>query len=210
MKKNSIEKIYDFLSTDKETTLLVNQISDEIYCFYDFVIREFTNKLNIKINYNTDPNQIKISNELFEIKKVSIHNLNSIKRIEEFCYKDFKKIIFTDYKCYKKLLNQYTTINGYDFERDLKIFLDNYYNIDDKELINYCITKPYLMFSEISKYSINKVDYLADPIKRDNDNSILQIRKEIFNSKKSNINIKEFFFKLKKEALYKKFNFLVY
>ena len=107
-------------------------------------------------------------------------------------------------------MNQYTTINGYDFERDLKIFLDNYYNIDDKELINYCITKPYLIFSEISKYCINKVDYLADPIKRDTDNSILQIRKEIFISKKSNINIKEFFFKLKKEALYKKFNFLVY
>ena len=52
MKKNSIEKIYDFLSTDKETTLLVNQVSDEIYCFYDYIIKEFTNKLNIKINYN--------------------------------------------------------------------------------------------------------------------------------------------------------------
>ena len=41
-------------------------------------------------------------------------------------------------------------------------------------------------------------------------NFILKIRKEIFISKKSNINIKEFFLKLKKEALYKKFNFLAY
>ena len=53
MKKNNIEKIYDFLSTDKETTLLVNQVSDEIYCFYDYINKNFTNKLNIKINYNT-------------------------------------------------------------------------------------------------------------------------------------------------------------
>ena len=45
---------------------------------------------------------------------------------------------------------------------------------------------------------------------KDTDNFILQIRKEIFMSKKSRINIKELFFKLKKEALYKKFNFLAY
>ena len=166
MKKNNIEKIYDFLSIDEKSTLLVNQVSDEIYCFYEYIIKEFTNKFNIKINYNTDPDQMNISNELFEIKKVSIHNLSNIKSIEEMGAKDFKKIIFVDYKCYKKLLNKYITINGYDFERDLKIFFNNYYNIDDKELIDYCISRPYLTFSEISKYNINKVDYLADPIKK--------------------------------------------
>ena len=210
MKKNNIEKIYDFLSIDEKSTLLVNQVSDEIYCFYEYIIKEFTNKFNIKINYNTDPDQMNISNELFEIKKVSIHNLSNIKSIEEMGAKDFKKIIFVDYKCYKKLLNKYITINGYDFERDLKIFFNNYCDIDDEELINYCISNPCLTFSELSKYNVNKSNYLVDPIKRDTDNFILQIRREIFLSKKSNINIKEFFFKLKKEALYKKFNFLTY
>ena len=47
-------------------------------------------------------------------------------------------------------------------------------------------------------------------MQKDADNFILQVRKEIFMSKKSNINIKELFYKLKKEVMYKKFSFLAY
>ena len=158
MKKNSIEKIKDFLSLDNDVTLLVNQVNEEIYCFYNYIIKEFTSKFGVKIYNNLSSNGNYVSNELFENRKVSIHNLNNIKQIEEIGGKDFKKIIFTDYKCIKKLLNKYTTINGYDFEKDLKIFLNKYCNINDEELINYCISKPYLTFSEISKYNIHKVD----------------------------------------------------
>ena len=197
MKKNSIEKIKDFLSLDNDVTLLVNQVNEEIYCFYNYIIKEFTSKFGVKIYNNLSSNGNYVSNELFENRKVSIHNLNNIKQIEEIGGKDFKKIIFTDYKCFKKLLNKYTTINGYDFEKDLKIFLNKYCNINDEELINYCISKPYLTFSEVSKYNVNESNYLSDPIRRDTDNFILQVRKELF-------------FKLKKEALYKKFNFLAY
>ncbi len=210
MKKNSIEKIKDFLSFDDDVTLLVNQVNEEIYCFYSYIIKVFTNKFDVKIDNNISSSENFISNELFENRKVSIHNLNNIKHIEEIGGKDFKKIIFTDYKCFKKLLNKYTTINGYDFEKDLKIFLNKYCNINDEELINYCISKPYLTYSEVSKYNVNDSNYLSDTNRRDTDNFILQIRKEIFMSKKSRINIKELFFKLKKEALYKKFNFLAY
>ena len=210
MKKNSIEKIKDFLSLDNDVTLLVNQVNEEIYCFYNYIIKEFTSKFGVKIYNNLSSNGNYVSNELFENRKVSIHNLNNIKQIEEIGGKDFKKIIFTDYKCFKKLLNKYTTINGYDFEKDLKIFLNKYCNINDEELINYCISKPYLTFSEVSKYNINESNYLSDPIRRDTNNFILHVRKEIFMSKKSGIKVKELFFKLKKEALYKKFNFLAY
>ena len=210
MKKNSIEKIKDFLSLDKNFTLLVNQVNEEIYCFYIYIIKEFTSKFGIKIYYDGSSNESYVSNDLFENKKVSVHNLNSIRHIEEIGGRESKKIIFTDYRCYKKLINKYTTINGYDIEKDLKIFFNNFCNINDEELINYCISKPYLTFSEVSKYNINKSNYLTDPIKRDTDNLILQVRKEIFMSKKSNINIKELYINLKKEVLYKRFNFLAY
>ena len=210
MKKNNIEKIKDFLSLNEDATLLVNQVNEEIYCFYSYVIREFSNKFDLKINKDVSYNENNFSNDLFGDKSVNIHNLNNIKHIEEIGKKDFKKIIFTDYRAYKKLFNKYTTINGYDFEKDLKIFFNNYCNINDEELISYCISKPYFTFSEVSKYNVNKSNYLTDPMQKDADNFILQVRKEIFMSKKSNINIKELFYKLKKEVMYKKFSFLAY
>ncbi len=209
-KKNNIELIESFLSSAKDKTLLVNGISDEIYSFYNFVIKEFANKLDIKVINNMNLDEIKVSNELFIHKKVNILNLNNTKRIEEVGEKEFQKIIFTDYKNYKKLLGKYQIINGYEFERDLKMFFENYNDIQNEELINYCLSHPYLSLSELSKYKVNRSNYSTYPIKSDTHNFILQIRKEIFMSKKNNINIKGLFDKLKREVRYKKFSFLTY
>ena len=208
LKKNNIELIENFLSLEKDKTLLINEVSDEIHSFYNFVIKEFANKLNIKVINNIKPNEIKDSNELFIDRKVNILNLNNTKQIEEVGEKEFQKIIFTDYKNYKKLLGKYQVINGYVFETDLKIFFENYNDIRNEELINYCLSHPYLTLSELSKYEVNRSNYSTYPIKSDTHNFILQIRKEIFMSKKNNINIKELFNKLKKEVRYKKFSFL--
>mgnify|MGYP007000044392 len=80
--------------------------------------------------------------------------------------------------------------------------------IQNEELISYCLSHPYFTLSELSKYKVNKSNYSAYPIKSDTHNFILQIRKEIFMSKKTNTNIKELFNKLKNEVKYKKFSFL--
>jgi hypothetical protein len=210
MKKNNIELIESFLSSTKYKTLLINEVSDEIYSFYNFVIKEFADKLDIKVINNINPDDIKNSNELFVNRKVNIFSLNNTKRIEEVAGREFQKIIFTDYKNYKKLLGKYQIINGYDFEKDLKIFFKNYNDIQNGELINYCLSHPYLTLSELSKYKVNSSNYSTYPIKSDTHNFILQIRKEIFMSKKTSVNIKELFNKLKNEVKYKKFSFLTY
>ena len=210
MKKNNIELIESFLSSTKDKTLLINEVNDEIYSFYNYVIKEFSNKLDIRVINNINPDNIKNSNELFIDRKVNIFDLNNAKRIEEVAGKEFQKIIFTDYKNYKKLYGKYRTINGYEFERDLKIFFKNYNDIQNEELISYCLSHPYFTLSELSKYKINKSNYSTYPIKSDTHNFILQIRKEIFMLKKTNTNIKELFNKLKNEVKYKKFSFLTY
>lgn len=210
MHNNNIELINDFLSTDGNNTLLINVVSDDISSFYDLVIRELANKLNIKVTYNVNPYDIESSNDLFINRKINILNLNNTRHLEEVGKKLFKKIIFTDYKNYKKFLSKYQVINGYNFENDLNMFLKNYKDIKNAELIDYCSSYPYLTLSELSKYQVNKSNYSTDPVKNDTYNFILQIRKEIFMSKKTNINIKELFMRLKKEVKYKKFNFLTY
>ena len=75
-KKNNIELIESFLSSAKDKTLLVNGVSEEIYSFYNFVIKEFANKLDIKVINNINPDEIKDSNELFIHRKVNLLNLN--------------------------------------------------------------------------------------------------------------------------------------
>ena len=48
--KNNIEILEKFLSSEKNKTLLINQVSDEIY-FYEFVLREFS--ISIKLKFIT-------------------------------------------------------------------------------------------------------------------------------------------------------------
>ena len=210
MNKNNIELIESFISFEEDKTLLINQVSEEICCFYDFVIKKFANKSNIRITYKAKPDDIEGSNELFGSKELAIFNLNNTKLIEDISSRRFQKVIFTDYKNYKKLIRKYIVINGYDFVKDLKIFFSDYFDINNENLINYCISQPYLIQSELSKYQINKSHYSADPKTSDTFNFILQIRKEIFIAKKSGVNIKELFIQLKNEVKYKKFSFLTY
>ena len=89
-------------------------------------------------------------------------------------------------------------------------FNDKYLNIKDENLINYCIAHPYLTFSELSKYNINKIGYTTDPMVNNLNNFILEIRKEVFRLKKSNLKMKEFFNVLKNEVKYKKLSFLTF
>tara|TARA_B100001027_G_scaffold216576_1_gene193381 strand:- start:1149 stop:1790 length:642 start_codon:yes stop_codon:yes gene_type:complete len=209
-KNNNIEKIKNFLIADDGKCLLINQVSEDIGSFYSFVINSMSINRGLKLVKETDNKNIMESNDLFGEKKVMIFNLTNQRKIEELCSKSFSKIIISDYKNYKKFLNELETINGYGFEDDIRYYLRNYFNIEDDDLINYCISYPYFTNSEITKYNVNKNNYKSAPITNDVENFILEIRKDIFRLKKSGTNIKKLFYALQKEVKYKKFSFLIY
>ena len=82
--------------------------------------------------------------------------------------------------------------------------------VNNNELINFCKNNPALLFSELTKYSINEKNYISDSHINAENNHIANIRKIIFNLKKENLNVKSLYFNIKKEANYKKLNFLTY
>lgn len=207
MKKNNIDLIHNFLVGDN-LKLLVNQVNDEIGCFYEVIIKSMSKKIDIQIL--DDSNLINDNNDLFGGKKIYLTNSNNSKLIEQISNTNSQNIIFTDYKNYKKFFKKFILINGYDFEKDLKYYLETFLEIKNDELFNYCVYYPHLIFSETSKYIINNINYKADYIVNEKENFILKIRKDIFRLKKSEIDVKQLFFKLKTEMIYKKFNFLAY
>ena len=136
--------------------------------------------------------------------------MTSAKNIEEVLKKNSKKIIISDYKNYKKFFNKCETVNGYEFENDIKYYLMDYLKINHEDLINYCISQPYFTNSEVAKFNVNKNNYVVDPLVHEKDNFILRIRKEVYKLNRKNIDAKKLFFILKDEVKYKKFNFLTY
>ena len=210
MNKNNIEIIQNFLSNEENKTLLINPTSEEITYFYEGLLRNLSVNSNIKF-HNAEYSKVnEVSNDLFGTKEIYLYFITNSKQIDEIEKLNFQKVIFTDYKNYKKFIKKYVCINGYDFEKDIKIFLQDHLSISDHSFIEHCISQPYLTFSEISKYNINNKNYkMGSPVTSEG-NFILEIRKEIFKLKKSQADIKKLFSKIKSEVKYKKFNFLTY
>ena len=210
MTLNNLEIIKKFFSSNKDKTLLINKVSEDIGCFYELLLEEISSVYQIKIDKLSDSLYSSTSNDLFEERRVLIANLTNSKQIDELSKNDYQKIIITDYKNFKKYQNKFLVINGYQYERDIIYFLKNIYNISDESLINYCLSLPYFTVSEATKYKVNKSGYIADAKSKGLDNFILEIRKDIFKLKKSQIDVKKLFSKIKSEVMYKKFNFLIY
>ena len=121
-----------------------------------------------------------------------------------------KIIVLSDYKTFKQFTNRTLSINGYEYHNDIKNYIRNEHKIDDLNLIEFCISNPHLAFSEISKYLINSNGYIKDTEISEKINFISNLRKELFDLKRNNRNIKSIYENLKKEIKYKKFNFLTY
>lgn len=206
--KNNIETIKKFIESNNQN-LLINQLNEEIGCFYETVIRELSKENNVSvINYvgvNANNNE-----DLFSNKKLYLITSTNSRQIEEITSGNSQNIILTDYKNYKKFSKNLVSVNGYDFEKDLRYFLNHYFKISDETIINYCISSPFFVFSEVSKYSLNSKNYNADTRVKEVNNFILSLRKDIFKLKANSIDIKKLFQKLKLEVNYKKFNFLTY
>ena len=189
MSKNNIEIIKHFFSTDENKTLLINQVSEEIGCFYELVLEEISSDYKIKIDKYSNADYASTSNDLFQERKVLLCNITSSKQIDNLSKNEYQKIIITDYKNFKKYQNKFLVINGYQYERDIIYFLRDIYNISDESLINYCLSLPYHTISEATKYRVNKYGYVTDTKGKSLDNFILEIRKDIFKLRKSQIDI---------------------
>ena len=210
MTLNNVEIIKQFFSSNKDKTLLINKVNEDIECFYELLLKEISSVYQIKIDKLSDSLYSSTSNDLFQERRVLLANLTNSKQIDELSKNEHQKIIITDYKNFKKYQNKFLVINGYQYERDIIYFLKNIYNISDESLINYCLSLPYFTVSEATKYKVNKSGYITDAKSKGLDNFILEIRKDIFKLKKSQIDIKKLFSKIKSEVVYKKFNFLIY
>ena len=201
--------IKKFLISNEET-LLINQVNDDFGVFYLSVIKYYADKQGTKINVDDNNETIGAEDDLFGQKEIKIYSITNTKKLAATLDSLKKKIIFTDYKNYKKMNANFNSINGYQFEHDIVFFIRDELKINNDELLYYCKNNPVLLFSEISKYLINNNQYSSDQTLMNEKNHILDIRKSIFENKKNNFNIKNLYLNIKKEAEYKKLSFLTY
>ena len=208
-KKNQISLIKDFIGSNEEN-MLVNQVNDEIAIFYLGVLKHYAKNQGIKISNNTLAEEALSEEDLFGTKTIQTYNIANAKKLDAILDSHSKKIVFTDYKNYKRINTKLININGYQFEKDVVFFIKNELNINNDELLDYCKHNPALLFSETSKFLINNNQYSRDRSITDDKNHVLDIRKSIFEIKRNNFNIKNLYQNIKKEAEYKKLSFLTF
>jgi len=208
-KKDQILLIKEFICSNEET-LLINQVNDEIAIFYLSVIKYYANNQAIKLDTDAYTDIKAFANDLFGTKIIQIYNVTNTKKIEALLDVKSKKLIFTDYKNYKRLNSKFNCINGYQFDNDIAFFIRSELGINNDELLDYCQNNAALLFSETSKYLINSDHYSSDRSLIEDKNHILEIRKTIFENKRNSVDIKNLYQNIKKEAEYKKLSFLTY
>ena len=207
--KNQISSIKKFISSNEEA-ILINQVNDEIGILYLGIIEYYANHHSIKIKFNSHTDNILAEDDLFGTKTIQAISISSTKKLDSLLDVHTKKIVFTDYKNYKRLNSKFSCINGYQFENDINFFIKNELKINNEELINFCKNNVALLFSETSKYLINSNRYSGDHSLIEDKNHVLNIRKSIFEIKRNNFNIKSLYQNIKQEAEYKKLSFLTF
>ncbi len=204
---SNLVNINNFVNRSSSSILVLNNIDDSVCFFYQFILKYYAKKNN-KIIENIS-NETNIADDLFQIKKIYIAITKSIKEINKIIDKKLNCFLITDYKNYKNLQKNFDFINGYKVLDDIKIFIIQELNIKKNLLINNISTNPYSIYSEIEKYLVNPDMYNENcNINTDND-SMLNIRKLIYNEK-NNSNILKVYKAIKEEAKIKKFSFLTY
>jgi len=206
---NNVLDIKRFLNKSSETTLLINQVSEEIGFFYIGLVENESRKKNIKLKYS-DNFAKETTGDLFTMELINICFTNNARIIDEHINSEDKCIIYTDYKNFKKYSSSISVVNGYNYIKDIEFYITEILNIDNSDILEFCMMYPYLTFSEISKYLVNSSNYIKENNEKKNNNFILEIRKELFNLKKKQKKPLEIYSNLKKEVKYKKFNFLTY
>ena len=206
---NNIILIKDFLDGKNENKLIINQVSDQIGVFYSCLIDYLCSKSKIGISRNQNLETTK-TQRLFIDNNVFIHYSNNKKDIDKFMKMKDKVIIISDYRVFKEYSKKILSVNGYNYIKDIRYFIKNEFKINNLNVLEFCINNPHLAFSEISKYQINSHGYISDATINEETNFILNIRKQLFNLKRNDSDTRSIYENLKKEVLYKKFNFLIY
>lgn len=206
---NNIAIIKDFLDGKNENKLIINQVSDQIGVFYSCLIDYLCSKSKIVIARDQNLETTK-TQSLFIENNVFIHYSNNKKDIDKFMKMKDKVIIISDYRVFKEYSKKILSVNGYNYIKDIRYFIKNEFKIDNSSVLEFCINNPHLAFSEISKYQINSHGYISDATINEETNFILNIRKQLFNLKRNDSDTRSIYENLKKEVLYKKFNFLIY
>lgn len=207
MKINQIKELKNFFNSSIKN-LLINQSTEEINQLYYNFIKHYCERNKYQLIF--DERYTSTANDLFEITKIKIIRSNNEKKINEYLDSHEKKILFLEYRLFKKLKNKFKFINSYQYETDINDFITKELQIENKELISFCKINPIALFSETSKYLVNNDRYVTDQVLKDQKSQILNIRKSIYELKIKKLDIKNLYSKIKVEALIKKFNFLIY
>ena len=204
-KLSQISLIKEFFKSN-ENIILINQINEDITILYLYFIKYFADERGVKINTETKV----IEEDLFGEMQIQIFSTTSQSKLKDALDTRHKKIVFTDYKNYKKVDSKITKINSYQYEKDISFFIKEELNVNNDELLYFCKNNPVLLFSETSKYLTNNNQYSNDQSLVEEKNHVLDIRKKIYEIKRNNSEIKSLYQNIKKEAEYKKLNFLTY
>jgi hypothetical protein len=188
--------------------ILIIEINEDISQFYLDLFRYYAHENKIEISIIKG--ELKNENvDLFSTKKINIQYLINKNKIDA-ASNETSNIIFTDYRNYKLFNQKFIAINSYDYLKDISNLILTKFQIQDDDFIAYCNDQPAMTFSELSKYSINKDNYLQNSQNNQNDNPISFFRKKFYNEKKNNSDIQQLYKILKDEVLVKRFNFLTY
>ena len=198
--------LVDSFFQSKINKLLINGVDEKISSFYLFVLAFFSKKNSVPLSANQQEN----TGDLFFNKEVRLlinpsskeisNNLNTAKNI----------IFLTDYKNFKKFSRDVDSLNGYQYQDDIKFFLQETLKIYDKNLLKNLFENPQYIYSETEKYLANNnypENTIIDFVESD---FISDIRKSHYKEKYNQKDIIKLYRLIKKEYLYKKLNFLTY
>ena len=206
---NSINVIDSFLKSERYNKLIINQASKEICIFYINIIYKFCEQKRINIIHN-DGTVVRETKDLFKKQGINLCSTNNAKIIETVLSNKEKYILITDYNIFKKYSKKLLSISGYNYDKDVKYYLQDKLKITNLDLLEFCTSTPQLAFSEISKFLINSKGYIKEMRINEKNNFILELRKELFNLKREGSDLRNIYKNLKNEAKYKKFNFLAF
>ena len=200
-----LDKLKNFF-LNKEKTLIINRLNESVDLFYNYLIKFYARKNQINV-LNED---LEMSFDLFSTETISILNTNSSIKIDEFITEKSNKIIFVDYRNYKKFSKSVASLNSYQYEVDIDNFLEKELGLKNTNLNLFCKNNPALLFSETSKYKMNSNNYHRDSDLYEEEKQFIKTRKLINTIKKNKFILKDLYNEIKNEALYKKLSFLTY
>ena len=197
----NIHSIESFFQS-KINKLLINGVDEKISSFYLFVLGFFSKKSTMPLSVNQQEN----SGDLFFNKEVKLLINPGTKEISNNLNSSANIIFLTDYKNSKNT----TSLNGYQYQNDIKYFLEKTLNINNANLLKNLFENPQYIYSETEKYLANNhypENTIIDFVESD---FIANIRKSHYKEKYNQSDTLKLYKLIKKEYLYKKLSFLTY